>query len=136
VLQRLQRPFAGAQAGDGSSPDASPSPIRVALAATVVLAAFLLLRRRLRWRTTTRRPPATRLYLGLRRAYQRAGYAAASQPPLAFADAILTAPGGAEARRAVQLYLESRFGPAGTATRTHDELRRTVTAARSALRKR
>jgi transglutaminase-like putative cysteine protease len=135
VLQRLRSPFGSEGGGTAQSASRSRSLLRPVLAGTVLLVGLLLARRRFRWRTT-RHSQITRFYLSLRRAYQRAGFpGAAALPPLAFADAVATAPGGADARRAVQLYLRGRFGPAPDNASNHD-LRRAVAAARHALRRR
>ncbi len=70
----------------------------------------------LAWMATRRRvdtlPPEARAYLGLRRAYARAGYAAAEDDgPLAFAETLAreSAPGADAAGRAVDLYVAARF---------------------------
>lgn len=137
VLKQLQSPFVAAQNGDSTgSANRSRTLLWRAFAGTVLLVGVLIVLRRKRWRTI-RHSPDTRLYLSLRRAYERAGFPrAAMLPPLAFADAVASAPGGAAARRAVHLYLEARFGARTNGAPERAELRRQVTAARSALRRR
>jgi transglutaminase-like putative cysteine protease len=137
VLKRLQSPFAASENRNATGAAArSRSLLAPILAASVLLAGVLMVLRRMRWHTT-RRSVDTRLYLALRRAYERAGFpGAAALPPLAFAHAVTSAPGGTAARRAVEIYLHARFGPAGNGAPDRAELRRQVTAARRALRRR
>lgn len=133
----------GAMFSRGGSSGGDPvatrrEPIRVAAPWLVGIAAaglvLLLVRRR---RRGTRIPHASRVYLGLRRAYVRAGWAGEDgEGPVAFAETLARerAPGADDAARAVDLYLRARFGqqedaPAG------DELARAATRAKSAVRR-
>lgn len=65
---------------------------------------------------------ASRTYLKLRRAYEKYGYGHSRQPPMQFLDGLekKSAPGHEAARRAVELYLKSRFsgGDIGDAERS------------------
>ncbi|HEU4454800.1 MAG TPA: DUF3488 and transglutaminase-like domain-containing protein [Longimicrobium sp.] len=96
----------------------------------------------LAWIATRKRaealPPEARAYLGLRRAYARAGFAAGGgDGPLAFAEALAreTAPGADAAGRAVEIYVAARFSghPADEAARR--ELAAHAAAARGELRR-
>jgi protein-glutamine gamma-glutamyltransferase len=134
IVKRLQRPFDPAR-NDRANPVDQPRWLLV-LAAAALLAGILIGQRRKPWRRTPRSAD-TRLYLSLRRAYERAGFpAAAVLPPLAFARAVSSAPGGAAARRAVELYLQARFGARTNGAPDRVELRRQVAAARRALHRR
>jgi transglutaminase-like putative cysteine protease len=96
-------PYGGESGEDGRGPLA---PWALGAIGIVLLA----------WMATRRRgdglPPEARAYLGLRRAYARAGYAAADEDgPLAFAETLAraSAPGADAAGRAVELYVTARF---------------------------
>jgi len=96
----------------------------------------------LAWMATRRRgdalPPEARAYLGLRRAYARAGYAAADDDgPLAFAETLAraSAPGADAAGRAVDLYVAARFSGRPADDGVRRELAEHAAAARGELRR-
>jgi hypothetical protein len=81
--------------------------------------------------------PESRVYLQLRRAYQRAGFeSSANEAPMHFVERLerAHAPGGSDARRAVELYLRSRFGGEDLGAEGQRQLRAAAHAARRALR--
>jgi transglutaminase-like putative cysteine protease len=88
------------------------------------------------WRPGRRLPPASRTYLGLRRAYAKAGWTAEDDGagPLAFAEALEReqAPGADDAAAAVDLYLRARFGGEEATA----ELARRAQAAKAKIRPR
>jgi protein-glutamine gamma-glutamyltransferase len=119
----------GAVTGDGGSGLFWPLLVTILLGAGVLLAV-----RRLRGARAAR-PAVTRAYLGVRRAYERIGYPAApALPPLAFASAVRDAPGAADARRVVELYVRTRFGGTTLSTAEAEALRTAAAAARAAVR--
>jgi transglutaminase-like putative cysteine protease len=79
-----------------------------------------------------------RTYLRLRKAYEKAGLAQASQPPLAFATALDRgdAPGAKHAATVVGFYVRARFGGEILADTEREELRIAAMEARAALRAR
>lgn len=102
-------------------------------AGTLVLLALIGLIRGRRSVTT----PETRLYLALRRSYERAGYAPAKiQTPLAFVDALHQedAPSRREAERVVDLYLRARFAGAEIGLEGRAEMEDAVAAVRRGVR--
>ncbi|MEX2610775.1 MAG: transglutaminaseTgpA domain-containing protein [Gemmatimonadota bacterium] len=123
------------RAPDGGAPPGPPPWLvlggLLALAAGAVLVRALLGRRY---------PPGapTRAYMGLRRAYERAGFPAAERsPPLAFVGALhrADAPGREAAERAVRRYAAVRFGAAELDEAGRRALAADVAEARRALRR-
>jgi protein-glutamine gamma-glutamyltransferase len=126
----------GERAREGAAhPAASRVPRRWLLGmAAAALLAILLLRRRRRAR---RLAPESRVYLALRRAYARAGWAAKEgDGPLAFAETLARerAPGADDALRAVDLYLRARFGEQADAA-ARAELAAAAARAKTAVRR-
>jgi protein-glutamine gamma-glutamyltransferase len=81
--------------------------------------------------------PESRVYLKLRRAYEKAGYDdRAHDGPLLFLDRLsrADAPGRDEARRAIELYVRSRFGGEDIGQGGKQELREAARAAQRSLR--
>lgn len=121
--------------------DGELSPVRaglfLGLAVLLMAAVYWLLRR-------VRRGPAradSRLYLGLRRAYERRGYGAGDRPgrsltPLEWLGLLYRqdAPGRSDARALVELYLERRFGPAADGSGELERMRSLLRGARRELR--
>lgn len=133
VLQRFTRPFSPGR-GDSPSDDAARFPTGLILAGIALLVALLLAVRRLRAGGRAAPSHASRRYLALRHAYERAGYASADgMPPLAFARSVAGAPGAAEVGRVVALYVRDRFGGRPLNDEELQELDRSAAAARSAL---
>jgi len=81
--------------------------------------------------------PESRVYLRLRKLYQRAGYQIAlHEPPMRFVETLqaANAPGAAAAQRAVELYLRARFGGEDIGEEGKRQLHEAADAARRALR--
>ncbi|HUP90156.1 MAG TPA: DUF3488 and transglutaminase-like domain-containing protein, partial [Longimicrobiales bacterium] len=80
--------------------------------------------------------PESRIYLQLRRRYQKAGFdIAPHDPPMRFVKRLhdVAAPGREHAQRAVQLYLQSRFGNEDLDETGKRDLRESAESARRAL---
>ena len=135
LLERATAPLDG----DRDEADAATGAERAwpwRTATVVVFAiAFVIALRRMRMHRHTRHGVVTRAYLALRRAYERAGHAAAHTPPLAFAAAVGSAPGGDDAQRAVALYVRERFGGVELSDAERAELKRRVKSAQRAVRR-
>lgn len=82
--------------------------------------------------------PESRIYVALRRAYRRAGLETETDPPLTFVRRLEAAgaPGTADARTVVSLYLETRFGARPISTEERKQMRRAADAAARAVRSR
>jgi hypothetical protein len=116
--------------GEGGTSPALPW----ALGAGAVVALVWLSRGRRRRALT----PEARTYLGVRRAYARAGYVGEDEAgPLDFADALEkgAAPGADSARRVVDLYVRARFAARDIGDDGRGEMDRRADAARDALRR-
>jgi protein-glutamine gamma-glutamyltransferase len=134
VLERLTGAFRGEDAGARAADRGGHTLVWLLAAAVAVLAALLAARRlgSLSGRGST---AATRAYLGVRRAWERAGYPPAeAQPPLAFAAGLARAEGaaGAGAVRVVDLYVQTRFGGVTLSDAQQQELRQAARMARRA----
>ncbi|HEX6747462.1 MAG TPA: DUF3488 and transglutaminase-like domain-containing protein [Longimicrobium sp.] len=142
VFQGIGSMFSGAETSTpGPSGATRRAPFRlggrwtlVASAAALLTLLALIARRR----RGTRLAPETRAYLGLRRAYVRAGWASrgGGDGPLAFAEQLARegAPGADDAARAVDLYLRARFAdPRDESART--DLADAAARAKSAVRR-
>lgn len=108
--------------------------LKFLLIGTVLLVVLAMLFQRTRFQDMA---SESRAYLKLRRAYSKAGFAVPpNAPPMAFVSALDTsaAPGREHARRAVELYLRSRFGGQDIGEAGKQEMRESVDAARRALR--
>lgn len=81
------------------------------------------------------RSEETRLYLALRRAYSRAGIGGEGGP-MDFGERLRAqnAPGAAQARELVSLYLRARFGAEDIGDRGREQMRALLSAAQDALR--
>jgi transglutaminase-like putative cysteine protease len=82
-------------------------------------------------------PPESQVYLKLRQTYARAGYELhRHDAPMKFVERLelADAPGREAARRAIELYLRSRFGGEDIGAAGQRELREAANAARRALR--
>jgi hypothetical protein len=132
----------GAFFSQGERPSTGPrqrEPVRFAtpwLLAVLAGGLVVVLARGLR--RGRRLPPASRTYLSLRRAYVRAGWTEETgDGPLAFAETLARerAPGAEDAARAVDLYLQARFGEPGGGDALRDELARSAASARAAVRR-
>ncbi|HWK89224.1 MAG TPA: DUF3488 and transglutaminase-like domain-containing protein [Longimicrobium sp.] len=113
----------------GGRPSLPLVPLVISALVTAMLARALLRRRR------RAIGPETRLYLALRRAYERAGIASAGGP-LAFAEhlARTNAPGAGHARVAIDLYLRARFAGEDIGDAGRQRMAAALTHARDALR--
>ncbi|MBI4545149.1 MAG: DUF3488 domain-containing protein [Gemmatimonadetes bacterium] len=131
AFSRQAEPGSPAEEQRPAGPASRPSPLLLALTAAVLLGAIAYGRGR-------RRPPqAARIYLALRREFERAGFQdARDAPPLIFLDDLRrrAAPGLRHAEKVVAAYLRIRFGGAAPepAVLRHMALERG--AARAALR--
>jgi protein-glutamine gamma-glutamyltransferase len=109
------------------------APWLVGFGAAAILLLILLHRR------APRRPlsPESRLYLRLRSAYTRAGYGSAAVTPLELIEILQRrdAPGRDHAIPAIELYLESRFGPERPGRDSAAVLREGIRRARRQLRR-
>jgi protein-glutamine gamma-glutamyltransferase len=134
LLQRMSRPFTPRP--EGTVQQATERrPVWLYAAGAALLAGLLLGLARVRSGGRPSRSVPSRIYVGMRRAYERAGFAPAhALPPLAFARAVLDAPGAADAQRAVDLYVRMRFSGAAVDAELLDELKQSAEAARLALR--
>jgi len=82
--------------------------------------------------------PESRIYVGLRQAYRRAGFESETDPPLTFVRRLelAGAPGTAEARAVVDLYLEARFGARAMTAQERRRMQAAADAAKRAIRSR
>ena len=105
----------------------------------IALGAVLILLFRLRPRAGRRRVSAeARIYLALRRAYARAGYADENATPLAWIEILrrTQAPGTAAAERVVRRYLRARFAADNIGESGREQMKRDLAEARQALQAR
>lgn len=80
--------------------------------------------------------PEARIYLMLRRTYRKAGFETETDPPLLFVRRLETsgAPGAADARAVVSLYLDARFGARAISTEERKRMQAAAGAATRAVR--
>jgi hypothetical protein len=115
----------------------SPTLTRVLTYALVGAALLLMLGSLFRHVRLRDVRPESRIYLKLRRTYARAGYELHNyEAPMRFVERLehAEAPGCEAARRAIELYLRSRFGGEDIGAAGQRELREAANAARRALR--
>jgi transglutaminase-like putative cysteine protease len=135
LFRRATEPFARRDERGGVSFNPSLTrALKYALIAAGLVLVLAVLFRRVRFESV---PLESRVYLRLRRSYEKAGFEV--QPhaaPMMFVDALTraNAPGHEAARRAVELYLLSRFGGEDIGAGGQRELRELAEHARKALR--
>ncbi len=135
LFRNVAQPFARRDAGGGLhwNPFLTRA-LKGAAAAIVLILMLLIVFRRAKFEDIA---PEARVYLRLRRLYEKAGYRAAPHDaPLIFVAKLrrARAPGIDEAQRAVELYLRSRFGGEDIGAAGRRELHAAANAARRALR--
>jgi len=130
------------RAAEGMTPTRNPSengePRPPAWLSILIAAAIAwILARLLMYQTRSGTlSPESRIYVALRRAYRRAGLETETDPPLTFVRRLeaADAPGTADARTVVSLYLETRFGARPISTEERKQMRRAADAAARAVR--
>ena len=108
--------------------------LKYAVVGALLVAIAIALMRRTRSRNVS---PEARVYLKLRRSYERAGFELRKHDaPMQFVERLeqANAPGRAAARTVIELYLRSRFGGEELGMEGQRELRAAAKAARRALR--
>ncbi|HEX6308626.1 MAG TPA: DUF3488 and transglutaminase-like domain-containing protein [Longimicrobiales bacterium] len=134
LLRRLSEPFAAVPA-DRQQADRALARRWYVLGGIVLAIVLLGSLRRFRGRSSRSDGAASRAYLSLRHAYERAGYdVSPATPPLAFAALVQSAPGAEAARAAIALYVSSRFGGRALAAEEQSQLEQLVRTARQRLR--
>lgn len=135
LFQRVSEPFARRDVSGAVKWNPSVTrALKYALIAGVLLLLLGMIFRRTRIADIA---PESRVYMRLRKSYAKAGYPTRPHDaPMTFVERLETAhaPGAEHVRRAVQLYLRSRFGGEDIGEEGKTELRAAADAARRALR--
>lgn len=135
LFRSATEPFA--RRGEGAGARFSPAlkrALKYALVVTGLVLVLGVLFRRVRFEPVSLE---SRIYLGLRRSYEKAGFEVhARAAPMMFVDTLARAraPGHEAVRRAVELYLRSRFGGEDIGAAGQRELSALAEQARRALR--
>lgn len=134
MFNRVTDAFTSPQQGIGT--ERGGNAVRWVLLAAAALLAVGVLRRTRFTRGNALGGAEARVYLRVKKAYEKAGFASAALPPLAFASALDrgNAPGAVHAVTVVGLYVRARFGGEMLSEGEREELRTAAAEARAALR--